>query len=164
MNQSQSEITIVEGISHDHIDQLIHHATNDLDVRKFTSDGERFASREKVIDWKSKASAIYTVTDASQDLLGLLWFQKMSIPHADFIIKFDESLYNDTFAIRLYAHARGKRLAGWFMEHAFARYEAKHIWLKASHDNHAAVRSYSNFGFQAVSTPDNDGKIIMILP
>ncbi len=164
MDINLDELIIKNGISDIQIDQLSHHTAHDSDVHRFTQDKTRFSDRAEIEKWKKRASAIYTLSDATHDLLGLIWFEHAPIPHAQFVKTFEELLYTDTFAIRLYAHARGKRLAGWFMQRAFARYPHKNVWLKTSFDNHPAVRSYTKFGFGTVTKPDNNGKIIMILP
>ncbi len=155
---------IESGISDLQRSHLLHHVKNDDSVIRFTRDATRFTDREAIDGWERRASAIFTLTDASQELLGLIWFEKMDIPEDTFIVPFDPKAYKDTFAIRLYSRARGKRLARWFMNHAFRKYHTRRVWLKVSQRNVAAVRAYTGFGFVPVTAPDDAGKISMILP
>lgn len=154
-----------QGITEKQIEQLINFANTDPEVKKFTSDSKRFRDREAFDKWRKKDRVVYTLTDKSGDLLGILWFGKKEIPRKDFTLKFNPQDYKVTFGIRTYGKARGKGLARPFMLKAFNYFSSKEgVWLETSGDNIAAVRAYTNFGFQKITEPDVNGKILMILP
>lgn len=46
---------------------------------------------------------------------------------------------------------------------ASQRAQRKGVWLEVSSENTPAIKTYINYGFEAVTKPDNEGKIIMIL-
>lgn len=156
---------VKKGITEKQIGQLIHFANTDPEVRKFTSDPERFRDRKAFEEWKEKGRAIYTLTDKSGDLLGIVWFGKKELPAQKFTQEFNSRDYTITFGIRIYGKARGKGLARPFMLEAFKRFSPKEgVWLETSSENIAASRLYTKFGFQQVTEPDEGGKILMILP
>lgn len=153
-----------QGITEKQIEQLINFANTDPEVKKFTSDSNRFRDREAFDKWRKKDRVVYTLTDKSGDLLGILWFGKKSLP-IGFSEKFDPKDYTITFAIRTYGDARGKGLAKPFMRQVFNHFSPKQgVWLETSIDNKPALVVYERFGFKQVTDPDEEGKILMVLP
>lgn len=85
--------------------------------------------------------------------------------------KFNKSSYGITFAIRIYADARGKGYAKTFMESAFEKYKstsdyehdlAKGIWLITNSDNLPAISAYKKFGFRKILEENNTGRVLMV--
>lgn len=144
-----------KGITESQIDELIHYSNTDKQVLSFTSDKTRFANRQAFNSWYLVNPTIYTLVNKKGNLCGLIWFQDETLKdHPDFDI---------TFAIRLYAEARGKGLALEFMKKAFNTLKPQNVWLKCSADNLPAVTLYQKFGFKLVGEPDKNNKIIMLL-
>jgi len=132
------------GITESQINELINYSNTDHQIIQFTSDKTRFADLSAYKLWFSKKNpTIYTLTDKSNHLCGLIWFE------------------GDTFAIRLYDKARGKGLSLDFMKQAFDDFKPKNVWLKTSADNLPAISTYKKFGFKQTTEPDDKGKIIM---
>lgn len=162
------------GITENQIDQLIKFASSDTKLRQFTSDPKRFSDRNEYDKWKSGGRTIYTLVDNQQNLSGIIWFGKKE-PHIskrDILENFDPNKLGITFAIRTYGETRGKGIGRHFMEETFKHFqslpetqalEKQGMWLETSVDNIPAVRLYQKFGFRTVTTPDEAGKIIMIL-
>jgi RimJ/RimL family protein N-acetyltransferase len=149
--------TFRKGISTNHIKQLIKYSNDpkDIPIFKYTSDHTRFANQKSFDEWFAKGRTIYTATDG-KDLVGIIWFGSKPIP-------VDNYSHDTTFAIRIYPKARGKGLSFNFMDYAFKNYQPKNTWLECSADNNAAVKLYTKFGFQPITSPDKNNKIIMIL-
>lgn len=143
------DVFVQQGILDCHIDQLIEYSQSDLNVRKFTSDSKRFASKEAFFIWQRQGRIIYTLVDGKQNLLGIIWFGQKDPP-----IKINA---NFTFAIRIYASARGQGLSQGFMQLAFndlfKHQKPPHlsgIWLETSSDNLSAIHVYQKFGFKKI--------------
>ena len=143
------------GLTKSQIDELIHYSNTDKQVLSFTSDKTRFANREAFDNWFRTNPVIYTLSDKDGKLCGLIWFQEISLK--------DHPEFDITFAIRLYGQARGKGLSLDFMKKAFKDFKPQNVWLQCSADNLPAVTLYKKFGFELVSEPDKNGKIIMLL-
>ncbi len=158
--EGRETLLIKEGITEKQIRELLAYSQSDQEIRKFTSDPVRFKDRNAFNQWRQKGKLIYTLTDVSGPLLGLIWFGEKACP-------FKEELGCQTsFAIRIYGKARGKGLAIDFMKIAFSDYCRLHpetggIWLETSVDNLAARKVYEKFGFQAVPEAEDKKKIIM---
>ncbi|MDO8503987.1 MAG: GNAT family N-acetyltransferase [bacterium] len=153
------------GILDEQVTKLIEYSNNDPDVNKFTSDSERFRDHAAYERWRSQGRTVYTLVGGKDELYGIIWFGKKSLPGAVFSGKFDPGNYTITFAIRIYGDARGKGLAKPFMRNVFNHFSPKQgVWLETSGDNIAAVRAYTNFGFRKITNPNRDGKILMVLP
>lgn len=142
-----------KGITNSQIDELINYSNTDEQIIKFTSDKTRFANKESYNSWfNQKNPIIYTLANNSGNLCGLIWFEKNdSIADCEY-----------TFAIRLYADARGKGVSYDFMKQSFDDLKPQNVWLKCSADNLPATSLYKKFGFQQISQPDENNKIIMV--
>ena len=154
------DIFIQQGILDCQIDQLIEYSSTDSNVKKFTSDPQRFANKETFFQWQQQGRIIYTLTDDYKNLLGIIWFGQKDPP-----IKVKA---NFTFAIRIYGSARGQGLSQEFMKIVFAdllkNQKDSHItgfWLETSVENTAAIHVYQKFGFKTVEQQDNH--LIMVL-
>ena len=157
------DVFIHQGILDGQIEQLIEYSQNDSGVKKFTSDALRFANRKSFHNWQEKGRIIYTLSDSQKNLLGIIWFGQKEAPLKDIKANF-------TFAIRIYASARGRGLSSEFMEIVFKdlfknQTESKitGLWLQVSSDNLAAVHSYQKAGFKTAANLGYDNKIIMVL-
>lgn len=162
-----------KGISVGQINKLIEYSASDNLVLKFTSDSERFKNKHAFDKWNKKGRVIYTLLDASDQLLGIIWFGKKKMPLGRVLIEnVERTHFGMTFAIRLYGIARGKGLSTLFMKKAYSDYIKSEMfknapdqgfWLEAYAHNTPAIRTYISFGFKNISTPDADNKIIMVL-
>ena len=162
------------GITEKQIGQLIHYSNTDKQVKINTSDAIRFANRQTFNKWRKIPRRIYTLTNKSGDLLGIIWLRKQALPpDKDYYINFDKEFFGTTFAIRIYGNARGKGPAKDFINKAFKEYKKtkqylgntkKSMWLETRKDNLAAIKLYEKFGFKTVSDPDESNRIIMIQP
>ena len=146
------EIIYREGILEKQIDQLIEYSKTDESVQRFTADAERFKDRKAFNDWKSKGRKIFTLSDEKDNLLGIIWIGQKEIEVGD-------KKYDKTFAIRIYGEARGKGLALDFMKKSV---KEKGIWIECSADNLPAQALYKKFGFELVSKPDKNNKVILV--
>ncbi len=163
---------VEEGITEKQIDQLLINTTSDPLISKYTSDRRRFGNIEAFEDWRKKGRSIYTLPSKEGDLAGIIWFGEEQISNGEYIVDFNPEEYGITFAIRIYKQARSKGLANPFMLEAFARFRSseeyrgignKGVWLEVTQNNIPAIKAYKKFGFQRVTNPDEEGKIIMIL-
>lgn len=157
---------IKEGISKKQISDLISYSNKDTLIQYTTSDNTRFKDRIAFNRWLEKGRDVYVMSDKKEKLFGIIWFGKKPIPKdANFTKVFNKDLYSVTFAIRIYENARGKGLSIPFMKAAFRKHNnPKYVWLKTDEKNQIAIRVYEKFGFEKVSTADENGRIIMILP
>lgn len=153
------DLEIKKGINNKQIDQLIEYSAKDESVAKFTSDRERFESRQAFDEWQKGGKEIFTLANKNGDLMGIIWLGLKEMPQAEWREKIDKDSYKLSFAIRIYGEARGKGLALDFMKKCIKN---KGIWLATSDDNLAAKALYSKFGFRQVSDPSEDNKIVMI--
>lgn len=151
----KADLRIETTITEAQIEELIHHSTNDQEVINKTSDATRFKDRLAFDAWFQKSPSLYVLTDKTNNLLGLVWVQKMLNPLIE-----DE--FDTTAAIRLYGEARGKGLSFWFLDEALKRYGDSNYWFRTSSDNVPAVKTYEKLGFRVASSPDNENKIILI--
>lgn len=152
-------------ISEKQIGQLIKFSTTDKVVAEFTSDTTRFKDRAAYNKWLKKGRAVYVLEDKAGNLLGIAWFGKASFPNVILKPKFAKLQtedYNTTVALRMYGEARGKGLAKEMLATAIEKYGQKGLWLEASHDNIAAIKTYQSL-FTQVSDPNEKGKIVMVL-
>lgn len=173
-NPGQTELAsvfkVVEGITDSQKGQLISYTWSDSDIRRFTSDAERFSSLKTFVEWREKRRKIYVLTNEEDELLGIIWFGEEQIPVE---YKVDYKEYGVTFAVRVYGEAKGRGLTNQFMEDAFNLFESrkkyqdiqnKGVWLEVSAGNAVAIRAYERFGFWPVDGSDKKGKIIMVRP
>jgi len=140
------------GLTESQINELINYSNTDPQIIQFTSDKTRFATRSDFDSWLNRRHpAIYTLSNKEGDLCGFIWIEK------------DDKIagFEFTFAIRLYADARGKGLSFDFMKQAFDDFKPKTVWLETSADNLPAISTYKKFGFKQITQPDDKGKIIM---
>ena len=155
---------IKEGITNDQIHQLLGYIAHDEAVKAFTRDATRFTNHQVTTEWFQNAYKVFTLTDELSELLGLIWYQAGALPDREYLVNFDYSKYNYTNAIRLYGRARGKGLAQWFLEETYKRIGEPPVWAEISNDNTASIRSHEKMNFRKVTDPNENGKIIMILP
>jgi len=147
-----NDFVFKHGITDSQIDELIYFANNDPQIIAYTSDKTRFANRQAFDSWIIRRNpSIYTLSNNKDNLCGLIWLEKDNkIPGFDY-----------TFAIRLYADARGKGLSYDFMKQAFDDLKPAKVWLECSADNLPAASLYKKFGFVQISEPDSNNKILM---
>lgn len=167
------QLTIQPGITEKQIDQLIKHTNSDEIIHKYTFDLQRFKNKQDFLGWKEKNRTIYTLTNSPGDLLGIVWFGPKEIPKDKiYIHKIQQNDYSITFAVRIYKKARGKGLAKNFILECFNKYneseeftklDKKKIWLETYAGNLPAVHIYHKFGFEQVTEPDENNKVIMVL-
>lgn len=164
---------VVGGITDFQRNQLISYTWNDPDIRRFTSDAERFSSLKAFDEWRKKRRKIYVLTNEEDELLGITWFGEEQIPVDYKVDDVDYKEYGITFAVRVYGEARGRGLTNQFMEDTFNLFESrreyqdiqnKGVWLEVSAGNAVAIRAYERFGFRPVDGSDKKGKIIMVRP
>lgn len=163
-------VYVKEGITKKQIQQLINYTNTDELIQETTKDLERFKSIEHFTTWLKKDRTVFVLTDIKDNLLGILWYGRKTLPNKKYLLPFSIENYGVTFAVRIYKPARGKGLSKLFMDKAFDKYkhlleytENKHkgIWLETTKSNLAAIRAYERFGFKIVSNPDTDNRIIM---
>jgi ribosomal protein S18 acetylase RimI-like enzyme len=169
------------GINESQINALISYTQklSDKDIADYTSDWKegkgRFASPVNFYKWLEKGRTIYTLIDQQGKLSGIIWFgnEPMSTNDKQFTPDFNASLYNITYAIRLYGSARGVGLAAPFTRSALSHFKSTAqykntqnpgIWLVTSKDNIAAVTTYKKIGGQEVSNPSSTGRVLMVFP
>lgn len=161
-----------KGITIPQIIELINYSKVDTEIIKNTSDPKRFKNEKSFIDWQKKKRSIYTLVDEMNSLCGIMWFGRKDLP-SDYIYpnNLNTADYIFTFAIRLYGVARGKKLAGEFMKHAFDLFthtiefknsSSKGFWLEVGSDNLPAIKAYMAFGFEKSAENVKKGKQIMI--
>lgn len=166
-------LSIREGLSEKHIEQLVTFANTDSAIAEQTSDPKRFKDHEAYNKWLEKERSIYSLTDNEGNLLGIVWFGRSSFPDVKLRQEFtnlDPSTYRVTFALRVFDQARGKNIAKKLTAAAItaylssAEYKATGggIWLETSENNVAAVKTYHPL-FTQVSDADDKGRIVMVL-
>jgi len=154
------DVFVQQGILDCQVDQLINFSHTDPQVQG-TSDPKRFFDRQSFNQWLEQGKIIYTLTDNSKNLLGIVWFSQKEAPV--------KTKANFTFAIRIYGPARGQGLSYDFMKITFDdlvnrssdKSKIVGFWLETSVDNIPAIKTYEKFGFQKISQKDN--RIVMIL-
>lgn len=161
-----------EGITEKQIEQLIKYSQVDELVKLNTGDAVRFKDKTSFNEWKKIKRKIYTLTNPEGELLGIIWFRTMILPlNKNFIQNFDKEKYGITFAIRIYGNARGKGYAKDFLNWAFKEYlktkdylknPSKGFYLETRKDNVTAIKLYGKFGFNVISKPDENERVIMI--
>jgi len=155
------DVFVQQGILDHQINQLIEYSHSDPSVQKFTSDPKRFADLNSFHQWQQQGRIIYTLTDLSKNLLGIIWFGQKDSPLKTIIANF-------TFAIRIYGAARGQGLSQEFMKIVFNDLQKNHqdsqitgFWLETSSNNFAAIHTYQKFGFKTVGQDGNF--LVMVL-
>lgn len=165
------EVLFNKGITEKQIEELIGYSNSDELVRNNTNDTNRFANTSKFEEWMQIPREIFTLTNNSEDLLGLIWFRNQAIPDRKFINDFNKENFGVTFAIRIYGKARSKGYSEKFLNWAFHEYKktnqysdnpSKGVWLETRRDNFAAIKLYEKFGFRTVTESDETNRIIMI--
>ncbi len=162
-----SPYTIKKGLSEKQISQLIEYAATDEGL-KFTSDPKRFKDKESFDEFSKEIMAYYALTSEDDDLLGIIWFHDLDL----YLNKENPSEYGISFAIRLYAEARGKGLAQPFTEEVMEDFKEskeykshphKKIWLSVSPENEPAVKLYHKLGFKDLNIDEEHHKLLMTL-
>ncbi len=167
------DLKITQGITSAQIQELIKFSNTDELILKTTNDSVRFKNEKAVKDWMKKDRKIFTLTNSTEKLLGIIWFGIEALPRNKiFTEKVNPENYVFTFAIRLYDEARGKGNAGPFLNEGMKRFKktvefktskSKGFWLETFLKNERAIKTYSSFGFKKISNEDGNGKILMIL-
>lgn len=167
------DFQIKEGITDKQIGQLVEYANTDEQIKALTSDYRRFQTRKMADEWFNEVKPqVYTLSNKNGDLMGIIWFDDLAILKDDYTIKFDVNEYQLTFAIRLYADARGKGLAKIFFQECFRRLKEsdyykklkhKGLWLTTKPENNNAIALYEKLGFTHVNTSERIGRVLMIL-
>ena len=115
---------------------------------------ERFASVEAANDWYASRPRYFYSLAEGDELAGVIWYGNDPRP---------ELSADWAFAIRLYEIARGKRLAGGFMQATeldlTERTKPQGIWLETDTVNDVARRLYEGQGYETVS--QSSDRIIM---
>ena len=154
------------------IRQLIEYTLSDSDVQNNTHDGERFSNEDTLNTWLKKGRDIFILTNATEDLLGIIWFGKKDFPDYVLETKFDPTIYKSMFSIRLYGKARGVGLAYPFASTVITAYikseqyqqlGSKGLWLCTFSHNIPAIKLYNKLGFQRVAISKDDKEIGMIM-
>ena len=170
--EGEASLSFCKGITVEQAEEIVLYANQDESVMKFTSDPKRFKDNLAFHEWLKKGRSIYTLSDISGKLAGVIWFGPKEMPYKPYTEALDRDAYGITFSIRIYGHWRGKHLARRFSEMAFADYYKsqeylgvpnKGMWLETSADNTPAVTAYEKYGFHTVTHPDEHNKILMIL-
>lgn len=155
------------------LDQLITYSTDhqDIDLQRMTSDGKRFGIEEKRNAWFVKNRMIYTFSDSSAKLYGILWIGKEGIPKDTVLFDgINPDDYQFTYATRLYGSARGAGLGRLQMKVAFEdfikssayqKYDGSGFWAQTSSDNVPVIKRDETIGFQRISEPDIQNKVII---
>lgn len=168
------DLKVSKGITPNQINDLIFYSNNDQLIKLTTHDLKRFKDQEAYNEWSKKKRTIYTLVDKSQKLFGIIWFGKEQFPKNKKLTEnIIEDKYTFTFAIRIYSNARGKGYANMFVNNAFKLFKEtneykdslnKGFWLQTYISNLPAIKTYNRFGFITVSKPDEEHRILMILP
>lgn len=168
-----SKLQFNKGISLDQIDKLIKYSKSDELILKFTSDNKRFKSKSAFDKWYKKGRVVYTLSDASDTLLGIIWFGRKKIPLVKKLTSnVERTHFGMTFAIRMYGIARGKGLSTLFMKKAYSDFirsdiykdtPNKGFWLETYMHNTPAISAYKTFGYKIASDIDHKNRIIMVL-
>lgn len=168
-----NSLFVSEGISAAQIKQLVEYSRTDAEVIRYTSDSTRFQDFESFQRWFAKGRTVYTLTDLTEKLQGIIWFGLLTIPRENLFRSINPENYPFTFAIRVYQDIRGSGCAVGFMAIAFADFistaefqdcPGKGIWLETQTDNQAALGLYQRFGFRIASNPRSDERrVIMVL-
>ena len=156
------KLFVEKKISEKQIEELVGYAASDEEVQENTHDKERFATYKKAQEWLSGERTVYTMTNEKGGLLGIVWFEKLSLPDGNLTEVVDREVYSHTFAIRIYPPLRGKRLAKKFMDVCFQDSGLKKVWLSVKQSNIPGITAYKKFGFKQITTPDSEGRVVMI--
>jgi len=162
-------VQVKKGISFINIKKVIYYSSHDPLIEKFTSDKERYKNLKVFKKGLSKRE-YYSLLDDNNDLAGIIWFTKKSIPDIYKKYKLDKNIYGFTVALRIYQSFRGKGLSNPFLNEAIMRFKKSalnkgnkyKLWLLTGKDNLPAQKTYIKSGFIKASKPDLNGKILMI--
>ena len=146
--ESHIKFPVYKGITRSQIKDLIWFTKNDKKILAFTHDDKRFKNIKSFSSWLRRGKTIYTLTNRSGKLVGVVWFAKK---------KFKNISY--TFAIRIYRPMRGKGLSNKFMKVTFGNFmpvaKYPNVWLSLQANNNPAYKTYKKFGFEEF---DSNGK------
>jgi RimJ/RimL family protein N-acetyltransferase len=155
-------LKITEGLTEKQIDQLINYSNTDPDVKKFTSDSKRFASKMSFKDWiQNNKVVIYALVGTADNLIGVSWVDIRPLPNAEYKEDIDPAKYQTTSGIRIYGDFRGKGLAADFYQQILSKISGG-IWEQISSENIASIKLHEKLGFKIVSNPDQNNKVIMV--
>ncbi len=169
--------TLQSGISDSQIQQLLHYTETDPEIQATTADWRtpegkpgRFSSLSAFNTWRDQGKTTYTLVDDQQNLAGLTWFSNKSIDQAKYKEVAVDLLkqYQTTLGIRLYASARGQKLAKPFLTEAIDTYlellgqKQLSLWLEVRTDNARAIHLYENIGFQQVTENRDHSQVLLL--
>jgi len=138
----------------DDVAGMLHAGSKDPEITAHTRDGVRFATHKEAVAWyesSRKPRLVYSL--ASQALSAVIWFSNATTEY---------STASNTFAIRMYADARGMGLAGDFLEAAHTDFENRvggDVWLKVKSLNEGARRLYETHDY--LINDETDGTVTM---
>ncbi len=164
-------LTVKKGITDSQINQLIEYAHSDPAI-ELTNDPKRFASRADFDAWRKETAVFYTLVDDKDNLMGIIWFEPVTLKYEGKIERKNPEHYGITFAIRLYQEARGKGLSEPFTKVALEDFKKTReyldnpnngIWLGTFPENIPAKKSYLRSGFKEVFVRADGKRLIMIL-
>ncbi len=162
---SGENIKVQLGISEKQIEKLVELTNSDPEIKKFTSDLERFPNKESFDKWV-KDKYVYTLVGENNKLLGLIWFEIKSIPLQGL------TDYGITIAIRTYGEARGKGYFQQFLNKAinhfkktkeFQKIKSKGMWVSSAKDNIPSQKAFEKFGFKTVEDRTIPTRVFMVL-
>lgn len=148
---------IKKGLTDSQINQLIDYSQTDTDVKKYTGDFDRFKDRISFDQFSSQVIEYYALVDNQDNLFGIIWFDNFAYPLSGY------EDYKISYAIRLYAGARGKGLSGPFTKACLEDFDQKNIWLSVYANNQKAISAYESVGFKKVDFWEEKNKDLMVL-
>jgi GNAT superfamily N-acetyltransferase len=165
----QPLITGITTRSTPELEQQLFNKSKQPNILKFTPKdaARRFGSQEMFETWKAGGRELYWLIGKDNDLAGVIWYGRKTFP---LDVKLPETPA-ETFAVRLYDGYTGHGLAVPAMRqtlrlHVQAARERGEkiagIWLETDTDNPAALKVYTNLGYQEVYR--NDERVTMVLP
>lgn len=154
-NQTDQPFSLWLGLSQKHQQQLLAFTKNDQLITKNTSDDERFASTEKLINWLNGNRLVYALTPQENPttLAGIFWFSREDLP----ISTRDQTAKAShwTMGIRIYHDFRGQRLSVPFLTAAFRYFWQNNptasVWLSTHRTNYIGQKIYEQFGARQIA-------------
>lgn len=175
-SQSQTDQSFfinVGGLTEPQIEELVEYSHADPLIRQFTSDLNRFASREAFVKWRKKRRKIYSLTDENGKLHGIIWIGEKRLPtNYEYLGPIDPKMYPYTIATRVYEKTRGLTLSGQFKLAVIKHFseQVSHrlipplgIWSETSTDNYRNISVNLKIGYRIVTKPNPLNKVLMVI-